>query len=371
MDGRRRELEDMPHSDPFVHVGLRWRERIADQQEYSVIRDGNLFGASLTDSFLWKSDYERAELLKRSLIVEDDGATLEEALPGVEVDTPEGQCYEIVGRESWTSPFSRTTDLRGTLLSDLRLIPGIGEVTARRLHGRGYRTVEDLLNHPRFRNDARRFLAELERSDACVLLDWIGRRYPQSHPLMLETSGIFSEEEFVFLDIETLGLFARPIILFGVGVVAGGRLEVHQYLLRDVSEEPAALAATLAHLSRERVALVTFNGKTFDLPYLRERAAYDGLSLPRQLPHFDLLHFSRRRWKGQVPDCRLVTLERHIFHEKREGDVPSQMVPEFYDAYQHSGNCGPLVPIVEHNRQDVAMLARILVRLREEGHAGS
>jgi len=371
MATQRRELEDMPYPDPFVHVGLRWRERVADQQEYSVIRDGNIFGAGLADSFLWKSDYERAELLKRSLIAEYDGADLEDALPGVEIGTPEGPCYEIVGRESWRSPFSPTADLHRTLLSDLRLIPGIGEVTARRLRGRGYRTVEDLLHHPRFRNEARRFLAELEHGDACSLLDWMGRRFPQSHPLMLETSGIFSEEEFVFLDIETLGLFARPIILFGVGVVAGGRFEVHQYLLRDVSEEPAALAATLAHLNQERVALVTFNGKTFDLPYLRERAAYYGFSLPRALPHFDLLHFCRRRWKGQVPDCRLVTLERHIFHEKREGDVPSQMVPELYDAYQHSGNCGPLVPIVEHNRQDGATLARILVRLLEEGHAGS
>lgn len=361
----------MPHSDPFVQVGFRWRERIADQQEYSVIRDGNIFGASLTDSFLWKSDYERAELLKRALIAEYDGASLEDVLQGAEIDTPEGACYEIVVREVWRSPFSPRTDLRRTLLSDLRLIPGIGEVTARKLRGRGYRTVVDLLRHPRFRDEARRFLEELERGDACSLLDWMGRRYPQSHPLMLETSGIFSEEDFVFLDIETLGLFARPIILFGVGVIEGGQLDVHQYLLRDVSEEPAALAATLDHLNRERVALVTFNGKSFDLPYLRERAAYYGLSHIPRLPHFDLLHFCRRRWKDQLPDCRLVTLEGHIFHKKREGDVPSQMVPEFYDAYRHSGNCGPLVPIVEHNRQDVATLARILVRLLEEGHAGA
>ncbi len=42
------------------------------------------------------------------------------------------------------------------------------------------------------------------------------------------------------------------------------------------------------------------------------------------------------------------------------------MVPEFYEAYLRTGNPGPLVPIVEHNRQDVVSLARLFALLSED-----
>jgi hypothetical protein len=80
-------------------------------------------------------------------------------------------------------------------------------------------------------------------------------------------------------------------------------------------------------------------------------------------PHFDVLHFSRQRWKGKFPSLRLAALEKEILGVYRSDDIPGQMVPEFYEAYLRSGNCGPLVPIVEHNRQDVVSLARIFFHL--------
>jgi hypothetical protein len=39
------------------------------------------------------------------------------------------------------------------------------------------------------------------------------------------------------------------------------------------------------------------------------------------------------------------------------------MVPEFYEMYLNTKNCGPLVPVVEHNRQDVVSLALLFFRL--------
>jgi uncharacterized protein YprB with RNaseH-like and TPR domain len=44
------------------------------------------------------------------------------------------------------------------------------------------------------------------------------------------------------------------------------------------------------------------------------------------------------------------------------------MVPEFYEAYLRSGNCGPLVPILDHNRQDVVSLALLFFHLVEESY---
>jgi uncharacterized protein YprB with RNaseH-like and TPR domain len=95
---------------------------------------------------------------------------------------------------------------------------------------------------------------------------------------------------------------------------------------------------------------------------------YYGMPPPFDLLHYDLLHFSRRRWAGEVADCRLATLERHLFGVIREMDVPGALVPEFYDTYQRTGNPGPLIPVVMHNRQDVVSLALLFYRMLAEGH---
>lgn len=82
--------------------------------------------------------------------------------------------------------------------------------------------------------------------------------------------------------------------------------------------------------------------------------------------HLDLLHFSRRAWKAKMPNCQLQTIEKHLFNFEREDDVPSSMVPSFYKTYNETGNIGPLIPIVEHNREDVVTLARILSSLHKQ-----
>jgi uncharacterized protein YprB with RNaseH-like and TPR domain len=129
--------------------------------------------------------------------------------------------------------------------------------------------------------------------------------------------------------------------------------------------------AMVEHLSRDNPALVTFNGKSFDLPYITDRLAYYGMASPGRIPHFDALHFSRRRWKATMPSLRLTALEREILGIRREDDIPGQMVPEFYAEYIRTGNIGPLVPIVEHNRQDVHSLALLFFHLLEESYGCS
>jgi len=197
-------------------------------------------------------------------------------------------------------------------------------------------------------------------------MNLIGRRHCRSHSSILGTTGLHELEDFVFFDIETLGLFSRPIILFGIGFIDNGSLQVCQYLLRDVEEEEAALMATVKHLSGDHPALVTFNGKSFDLPYLSDRLAYYGLGAPADIPHYDMLHFSRKRWKGELLSLRLTALEKEILGIARSDDIPGQMVPEFYATYQRTGNVGPLVPILEHNCQDVVSLARLFFHLTGE-----
>jgi uncharacterized protein YprB with RNaseH-like and TPR domain len=199
-------------------------------------------------------------------------------------------------------------------------------------------------------------------------MELVGSRHARSHPLVLGAAAIHEPEDFVFLDIETLGLFSRPVILIGIGKYYAGVLGISQYLLRTIDEEPAALREFLHSLSGDSPALVTYNGKSFDLPYLQDRLSYYGLGAVSRIPHFDVLHFTRARWRNTYPSLRLSALEQEIFGIVREGDVPGQMIPEFYDTYLRTGNCGPLIPIIEHNRQDVLSLSMLFFYLIREIH---
>ena len=332
-------------------------------REYDVIRDGNVFGTSFSDNYVFSSEYDRGRCLLGRLMDQYQGVPFGSVFLGEELVNEGGSCFVLDSCHTITAGAVDLGRIRSEILGDLTLIRGIGETTQRRLKARGYQTIGDLLDHPRFRVHAVRVIEHLNCAGSSEMMSLIGMRHSMSHPRVLGMAGFHEPEDYIFLDIETLGLFSRPIILFGVGTVENGKLAVHQYLLRDIHEEQAALIAACGHLSGDRPALVTFNGKSFDLPYLQERLAYYGMGSASRIPHFDVLHFSRRRWRGQVPSLRLGVLEKEIFGICRHDDIPGQMVPEFYETYLNTKNCGPLVPVVEHNRQDVVSLALLFFRL--------
>jgi uncharacterized protein len=349
-------------------MGELWHQRIASLQEYEVVRDGNVFGAGFSNNVLLSSEYESARQQLSDLTRRFDKKQFETVFSGSDLKNEGGSCFVLTTTHSLEPPRLDAPSFRQDLFEDLALVRGIGPSTRRRLKSRGFETLHDLLSHPRYRTTAQQVLGCLARGNSAELIDLIGTRYPKSHPLALGTAAFHMPEDMVFVDIETLGLFSRPIILFGVGRYENGRLVIRQYVVRDIPEEEAALVATCEHFAGDNPALVTFNGKSFDLPYIRDRLSYYGLEVPATIPHYDVLHFSRRRWKGQVPSLRLSTLESEIFGISRQDDVPGQMVPEFYETYLRTGNCGPLVPIVEHNRQDVLSLAMLFFHLLGESY---
>jgi uncharacterized protein YprB with RNaseH-like and TPR domain len=350
-------------------VASRWRAAVDAVPGYEVVEDGKIFRTSFLDSFVFSSEHGRALDLLRCMMERHGGRPVHRVLPGREVETGFGPAYCIEARTEVPDLFLDRDLVRDRILEEFRLLSGIGAVTEKRLRGRGYRSILDLRDHRRFGPGAREFLRILDRAETGPLARWISRWYPRSHPLSLAPCGLHRRDELVFLDIETLGIFSRPIILLGIGRLAGSTLATSQYLVREISEEPAALNAALEDLTGEGVAYVSFNGKSFDIPYIGERAAYYGMPVRLDRPHFDLLHFSRRRWGISLPDCRLSTLERQVFGISRGVDIPGSLVPEFYEAFLRTGNCGPLVPIVHHNRQDLVTLGFLLPALLGDLHA--
>ena len=86
--------------------------------------------------------------------------------------------------------------------------------------------------------------------------------------------------------------------------------------------------------------LVTFNGKSFDWPMVLDRSVRHRLAGKRpaaELLHVDLLHHARRRWRRQLPDCRLQTLEQLVCRRRRSDDIPGQRIPAAYAEFVRTG----------------------------------
>jgi len=310
-------------------------------------------------------EYEKCKKLKKRLIKEYRGKKLEDVIEGEVFNTESGSCYLIEDRTFLRCEIIDPVKAKLKILSNFRLIYGIGELNEIILKEKGYRTIEDLMGHYRFGEKAKEFLNIINSCKYNQLINNIEHWFPKSHPLVLFSSSFFSKEDFIILDIETLGLFNRPIILIGMAKVTEDSIVVKQYLPRDVSEESAILSGFLSNISKNNI-FITFNGRTFDIPYIQQRLAYYGMQGDLNKPNYDVLHFSRRAWREKVDNCKLGTLEKFFFGIERRDDIPSSMVPDFYEAYLKNGNVGLLLPIISHNKQDLITLANLFSKLHIE-----
>jgi len=141
---------------------------------------------------------------------------------------------------------------------------------------------------------------------------------------------------------------------------------LRQYFARHYGEE-AVLLRALAEAARGFEFLVTFNGKSYDAPFLRGRAHVHGERIELPPRHLDLLHPARRRWKHRLRDCRLQTLEYYVCRRRRAGDVPSDEVPGLYHDFVRHGDPYRLIPVFHHNMLDVITMGDVLAALCSPG----
>lgn len=181
----------------------------------------------------------------------------------------------------------------------------------------------------------------------------------------------------VFIDTETTGLAGGSgtlAFLVGIARVQGTALVVTQWLITRFSAEPALLQALLDALGcaagsepsaiAPRPELVSYNGKSFDLPLLatRLKMARMGNALAG-LVHHDLLHPLRTAFARRWPDCRLQTAERLLLGLERTDDLPGHRIPAVWADFVQFGEVGELGALVEHNRVDLLSLAALLPAL--------
>ena len=172
----------------------------------------------------------------------------------------------------------------------------------------------------------------------------------------------------VFLDTETTGLSGGAgtfIFLIGLGYFTENQFCVRQYFMRDYDEEQALLSA-LNELLLKFESVITYNGKSFDLPLMETRFIMSGMEMNLKNPaHLDLLYPVRRLWKRRLENCSLSTVERDILGVYRENDVPGYLVPEIYFRYLRTGDARDIKGVFEHNLQDILSLVVLTAKIND------
>jgi uncharacterized protein len=264
----------------------------------------------------------------------------------------------------------------------------------------------------------------------CVVVD---RSYPASHrhghepverylaaartsritlPWFLDRTGDLpmsgradDDSRLLCFDLETTGLSGGAgtyAFLVGFGFFDDDGFHTRQFFLRGYGEERALLHAVEDELSRAAArtdVLVTYNGRSFDIPLIETRYHVHRLRSPfDDMPHVDMLFPARRLWKRRMPrglvpptvaafggrihafgatvpdespgSCALTAIERDVLGLHRQDDVPGWEIPARYFGYARTGDARGLEGVLEHNRLDLLSLgavAAVILEMVREG----
>jgi tetratricopeptide (TPR) repeat protein len=182
----------------------------------------------------------------------------------------------------------------------------------------------------------------------------------------------------VFVDLETTGLAGGAgtcAFLVGCGWFDGASFRIQQFFLASHAGERALLDG-VAEVAAGATGVVTYNGRSFDLPLMETRFLFHRMATPfAGLPHVDMLHAARRLWRGDGDEgCRLTSMEETLLGHVREGDVPRFEIPARYFHSLRTSDARPLHAVLEHNRLDLLALALMTARaagLLESGAAAA
>lgn len=303
--------------------------------------------------------------LKFKLMEEYQDQKLEDIEGSEVIENDSGEALKITQKEKIDFSLNNK-EFKKELTCDLKLIPKIGPATEKKLKKEGYKDIPSLLEHKKYCDFAEIAIEKIESGSHWDKFNLI-RKNSNNKGKMLKCAGDLDCDSFKFMDIETLGLSNVPIILIGVAEMdkKGKSITSTQYLLREKVEEAAVLEGYLSHIGEDST-LVTYNGASFDVPFIRNRCSYYNINNETQPFHYDLLYYARNLWKDRLPNCKLTTIEKHVFDIDRVDDVPGSHIPGYYDTYLKEDNIGPLIPIIEHNRLDIVSLAKFLMRIHEK-----
>lgn len=178
----------------------------------------------------------------------------------------------------------------------------------------------------------------------------------------------FDPARALFIDTETSGLAGGTgtvAFLVGVGYFDGDVFRLEQCFMRDFDDEEPMLHY-LDTLFRRADTVVSFNGKSFDIPLLRTRFLFNRIPFRLETAnHYDLVHAARRIWKLRINDCSLANVEKEVLGLHRQGDVPGSEIPQIWFDYLRTRDARDLKRVFYHHRMDILSLVSLTALLSQ------
>ncbi|HAT02186.1 MAG TPA: exonuclease [Oribacterium sp.] len=185
-----------------------------------------------------------------------------------------------------------------------------------------------------------------------------------SPSIAYDVHAIGNPEELLFFDIETTGLSVYRSSLYLIGYLyydpSSSVWVSGQIFCESLADEADALKAFSRHL-HENTILVSYNGDSFDLPFLKHMAAQYSIPLfSENQKSVDLLKLFRPLKKIlHLENLKLKTCERALSID-REDPYSGKELIEMYARWQENRDPELLRILLLHNREDIENLPRIL-----------
>jgi uncharacterized protein len=225
-------------------------------------------------------------------------------------------------------------------------------------------------------------VVERPQIDKTPLDSYISKALPLFNPELLRArfGDLICEGPIVFFDLETSGLGRKAsIVSLAYSVLEDCQLSSYCVFPSDPGLEGEAITHFLRRF-HQGATFVTFNGSSFDVPKLSDRARQWSVQAngnPIQTfadhaaeRHIDTYPIARRTFrfvKGQAGYNSLQGIERLEFGYEREDDLPGRMIPEVYRRWVYKrDNIPQVAQLIEHNMQDNITNAAILLKLLEK-----
>ena len=167
-------------------------------------------------------------------------------------------------------------------------------------------------------------------------------------------------------DIETTGLSAQrgnKIILTACLIPNSKGVTITQFLAENPYEEDRVIMATMDFLKDESIDyLITYNGASFDIPFMKQRLATKNLPYVLNMYEFDLYNFIRSNTglKSQIGSLSQKNVERHFGISSNRKDVISgRESVKLFAEYAINQDSVIEKIILTHNREDVLQLCHL------------
>lgn len=176
----------------------------------------------------------------------------------------------------------------------------------------------------------------------------------------------FGGKGFAVFDIETTGLSPSrcSVILSGIllGRNTGDSCEVIQFFADSPDDEKIILEKT-RDILRKADFILTYNGRHFDIPFVKARAAKYGIDFSFPLYNLDLFQVLQGHspLREYLPDLKQKTVEIFMgLSDSRDDEISGAESIALYERYLKTGAFALEKTILLHNRDDLIQLCRLL-----------